>query len=76
MYSVNYFRSKKTSIDCSRERTYNRYRTFSSCLSYASALCLIALSFLRYGHLRYAFLRDAYLRDAFLRYDSVLCLFP
>ena len=68
MCSVNNFSSKKKSIDCSRERTYNRYRTFSSCLSYGSALWLIALSFLRYGHLSYASLRRAFLRDAFLRY--------
>ena len=71
MYSVNNFSSKKNVIDCSRERTYNRYRT--SCLSYASALCLIVLSFLRYGHasLRHASLRHAFLRDAYLRYGCL-----
>ena len=52
-------------------------------LRYGSALCLIALSFLRYCHLRYASLRHAfcvmptcvmpvcvygYLRDTYLRY--------
>ena len=37
---------------------------------YGSALCLIALSFFRYGHLRYASLRHAYLRYAYLRYTS------
>ena len=37
-------------------------------LRYGSALCLIVLSFLRYGHLRHAYLRHAFLRDAYLRY--------
>ena len=81
MCSVNNFSSKKTSIDCSRERTYNRHRTFSSCLSYASlrygsalcliALCFIAFSVLRYGHLRYASLRHPFLHDAYLRYGCL-----
>ena len=65
---------KRLMMRPSIERTYNRYQTFSSCLSYASALCLIALSFLRYGYLRYASLRHAYFRHAYsrcgyLRYD-------
>ena len=82
MYSVNNFSSKYN-------LSYNRYRTFSSCMSCASlrygsafclsascliALCVIALSFLRYGH-RYATLRHAFLRDAYSRYAPALCLF-
>ena len=39
-------------------------------LRYGSALCLVALSFLRYGILRDACSRYGYLRYAFLRYAS------
>ena len=61
MCSVNNFSSKKgQSIVQGKEHII-------TCLSYASALCLIVLSFLRYGHLRYASLRHAFLRHAFLR---------
>ena len=82
MYSVNNFSSKKTSIDCSRERTYNRYPTFSSCmmplryghLRYASLRhAFLRDAYLRYVYSRYGYLRDAYLRDASLRYESACC---